>query len=300
MAVSDLLNGLGIGADHDVLCYAGSVTRVGYHKVCGLVKGRRHANVTLVLATYGGDADAAYRIGRALRNHYAHIRIVVPGSCKSAGSLLCIGAHELVVFDTGELGPLDVQVSKQNEMFERSSGLDLIQALDILQRRALDAFTNYVTDIRLRSGITTKMAADIASQLAVGLFAPIYAQIDPVRLGEMQRAVQIAYDYGERLDSHTKNLRRDSLRRLIVSYPSHGFVIDRKEAGTLFKNVREPTPPEVELVELLGAGIKPDITPVFVERISAELFKSEEESSNAPQPAVRAAKKPRRSTKHVA
>ena len=36
---------------------------------------------------------------------------------------MCIGAHELMMGDRGELGPLDVQIVKADEMDEQKSGL---------------------------------------------------------------------------------------------------------------------------------------------------------------------------------
>ena len=49
-----------------------------------------------------------------------------------------------------------------------------------------------------------------------------------------------------------KNLRNNALHSLTVGYPSHGFVIDRREAGELFKKVREPNQHEAALIETLG------------------------------------------------
>lgn len=65
--------------------------------------------------------------------------------------------------------------------------------------------------------------------------------------------MNIAKEYGQRLDMVTDNLRTGaSLGKLIASYPSHEFVIDMQEARTLFKHVRELTPKEIELCNSLG------------------------------------------------
>jgi hypothetical protein len=125
-------------------------------------------------------------------------------------------------------------------MLERMSGLDIIQAINALKGQVLDSFRTYLMDIRMGSGIRTRTAAEIATKLANDFIAPIAARIDPLTLGDHQRAMQIAYDYGERLNSMAKSLESDALVKLVSGYPSHGFVIDRKEAGTLFKNVTAP------------------------------------------------------------
>ena len=86
------------------------------------------------------------------------------------------------------------------------------------------------------------MAAEISSGLTVGLLGPLYQQLDPIRLGEVERSLKISGDYTERLTSHqsSSNLKEGAVARLLGSYPSHGFVIDTKEARELFKRVEEP------------------------------------------------------------
>ena len=236
----------------DIFYYSGPISRVGYELVTQrCIAHEPKKNAYLILATYGGDADAAYRIARALRHNYRELYILIPRQCKSAGTLLVIGATSLIISDRGELGPLDVQISKPDEIFERGSGLDIMQALNVMQQQAMDTFGSYLLDIKLNIGITVRTAAEIASKLAVGLFAPIYAQIDPLKLGEVQRAITIAYEYGERLNNYDQNLKQDALKKLVTSYPSHGFVIDRKEARGLFHKVAASEDDECQLGELL-------------------------------------------------
>ncbi|MNN41925.1 hypothetical protein D3C81_1560730 [compost metagenome] len=51
----------------------------------------------------------------------------------------------------------------------------------------------------------------------------------------------------------------------MLDYPSHGFVIDRKEASGLFKNVRAPSDSERAAVEsLYDLCNDPDMNPPFV------------------------------------
>jgi len=135
---------------------------------------------------------------------------------------------------------LDIQVKKNDEVVGRNSGLDIIQAVNYLQNQTLVAFQAYLVGLTQDVGLSTKVASDISTRLTTGLFEPITAQIDPVRLAEMQRATEVAFEYGFRLSQHGKNVRSDGLQRLVNGYPSHGFVIDRKEAKTLFINVKKP------------------------------------------------------------
>ena len=74
--------------------------------------------------------------------------------------------------------------------------------------------------------------------MTIGLMGPIYNQIDPIRLGEIDRFTKVSLRYGAALDNG--NLGEDAVERLVAGYPSHSFVIDRREAKELFRNVDEP------------------------------------------------------------
>jgi len=228
--------------DGDIFLYYGDILRDGYHTISGKLeqKTAKKPKVCLILITLGGDANAAYRIARAFNHYYNQVEILIPDICKSAGTLLCIGARKLIIGNRGELGPLDVQISKPDELFENMSGLDIIQAVNALSKYMQEVFLASLVDICAGGNLQTKLAADIAAKLAGGFISPIVAKLDPVTMGEHQRAMQIGYDYGNRLNKMTKSLKPDALEALVSGYPSHQFVIDRKEASTLFKNVEAP------------------------------------------------------------
>ncbi len=259
----------------DIVLFSGDIRSPADHELIDLVKEyQSKPNVFVFLTTDGGSADAAYRIARCLQQKYCKGRVIlfVETYCKSAGTLVSLAADEIVMCDLAELGPLDVQISKPDELSELTSGLTPLQALNTLQTEAFKTFEESFLKLRFRSGlqITTRTAADIAARLAIGLFKPIYAQLDPMRLGEYQRAMLIAQHYGTRLAR--KNLRENALDRLIADYPSHGFIIDRIEAETLFHKVRGPSEEESELANLLSVlvqeGLKND--EATVEFLSAE------------------------------
>jgi hypothetical protein len=226
----------------DFWLYAGDINHEGYERFSVRLEDlkEKKEHVILCLTTNGGDPNAGFRIARALGHHYKKVTILISDRCKSAGTLICISAHQLVIGDMGELGPLDIQLNKPDEMFESSSGLDLIQSFMVLQNQTLDAFRNYLIEIRLGSQISTKLSSEIACKLAIGFVTPIAAQIDPIKLGEHQRAMSIAKRYGLSLDSKAHNLKSGMLDLLLTGYPSHSFVIDRKEAAAIFKNVKAP------------------------------------------------------------
>jgi hypothetical protein len=193
-------------------------------------------------------------MARVLQELYGKFTLFVTGFCKSAGTLVATAADELVVDDHGELGPLDIQMAKTDELWETSSGLTVMEALNVLENKAFDMLEDGFLRIKTGSGgqITFRTASEIAVSLVNGLLDPIYKQIDPMHVGEAGRAMNVARDFGTRLSDSARNLRPNALSDLISLYSSHGFVIDRKEAGKYFVHVRAPTQYEVALAEHLG------------------------------------------------
>lgn len=269
-----------IGTAHkaDVILYSGEINDEGADNLIRISKDPKRAdNVFLLLTTRGGSPDAAYRMARSLQRHYKKILLYIHGMCKSAGTLVAIGADELILSDFGEFGPLDAQLGKKDELFESHSGLNITQALTSLNTRIVDLFRESLIDLRSgsRGQLSTKLASEIASKLAIGAYESIYEQIDPVHLGSIERAIQIASDYGKRL-ARRDNLKPNALDRLVSGYPSHSFVIDIEEAGELFKNVRVPNDTEEELGECISFFTRDQNQQTVVYKLNASTEKENE------------------------
>lgn len=236
--------------DSDIFLFSGTIDRPNADKLINKCNHNvKHKNVSLIICTYGGDGDAAYIIAKYLKNRYKTFRLYVFGFCKSAGTLLALGADEIIMSITGELGPLDVQILREDALSPRGSGLDLINAISAIRTFSFEYFSDHLLQLKENSGytISTRIAADIASTMAIGLFSPIMNQIDPVKLGEIQRSMNIAYEYGKRLAKS-----EDTIRKLTTDYPSHSFVIDFDEAKELLPNVRLANDLENEIDEFLS------------------------------------------------
>jgi hypothetical protein len=240
----------------DVYYLSGTLNRETDTHLRAVVEGsRRHDRCVLVLTTSGGDADAAYLIERFLHRAYKRVIVCVFGYCKSAGTLLALGCHEIAMGLRGELGPLDVQVSEKDELARVGSGLEIVASLNLIAAMAFSSFESYLLATVERSGgqISTKTAAEIATNLTVGLVAPISGQIDPIRLGREHRLMEIASAYAERL-----GISPQAIARLTTAYPDHGFVIDLTEAREFLDHARELNPLERALEDAV-AGTMPAV-----------------------------------------
>jgi hypothetical protein len=231
----------------------------------------------------GGDLDIAYRIARYLQEKYRKFTVYVDTYCKSAGTLITLGADEIIMSDRAELGPLDVQIMKPDELGERDSGLDLIQALSRLKEVSYEMFEEFFLTLWMKGGgqISTKSALEIATGATSGLLSPIYQKIEPMTLGQFSRAMEIAEAYGNRLNTRD-NLKPDALHQLIYTYPSHSFVIDRSEAAqSLFKSVRKPDEVEEQVaLELRQMRQANDEKNIFISHVTQDCLENKNEKEN--------------------
>ena len=236
-------------------------------------------NCALILSTMGGDPDAGYRMVRSIKSNYDKFILYVFGFCKSTGTLIAIGADEIHMGELAEFGPLDIQLPGGDD--GHTSGLSYLQSLISLHERIYSSFEQNL--LALRSlGITTKTASEIGSKLAIGIIQPISSQIDPLKLGEVQRSIKIASSYAERIVKGGEI--SESVKKLIGNYPSHSFVIDYEEMKELFKMKKITRPHKDTLIlekELAGFVRKP-AKKSLVSYIEPE--PEDEEAKNSPSP----------------
>lgn len=259
--------------DNDVFILSGEINRLVFTAFAHLIEqSPRKQNVVLFLSTNGGDPGAGYRITRLLQQKYNRVRFVIPYMCKSAGTLMAIGANEIAMGDLSEFGPLDIQVRRNDEYSQNSSGLDLVEAMTFIKDQMKRSFTEVLVETRIGSRLTTKLCGDFATKISASIAEPLYSQIDPQRLGELQRAMNITRQYGSRLLENTKSISEDALNKLVTSYPEHAFVIDKAEAMTLFSSVKNMSPEESALCHLFEKiFMNPDVQ--IISKITLEDLK---------------------------
>jgi len=243
--------------DASVYLYSGGIDGQGYSELVRSMQANDRQpykqNSLLILTTNGGLANSAFQIARLLQTTSAKFSLYVPRRCKSAGTLLALGAAELYMSDVSELGPLDVQLLKPNEIGERKSGLVVRTAFDGLSDECCQLFDKIMMSIKSQGAtISFDRASAIATEIVTGVMAPVYGQINPDVLGSDLRNLRVATEYGNRLAESASNAKADAVVRLVSDYPSHDFIIDAHEARSLFKSVLRPTKAMYELVAKIG------------------------------------------------
>ena len=260
MNIADAATSLAEEASSDVFIYSGEIKRgldlkfiEAVYNDC-LCQGKKRDNAILLLTTRGGSPDAGYKIARYLQDNYTEFRVLVSGMCKSAGTLIAVGATEIVFTPYGELGPIDIQKRKVDSLVENQSGLVTDDTIDSLMDKAIQRHISGFYEIlkNTEAAVSFETAAHVSAELVTGMLGRVFEGIHPYEVGENARAMRIAMDYCERLAKRTRNIKDAAIRTLAKSYPSHGFVIDYAEAETLFNNVRYANDAEKKLIQALG------------------------------------------------
>lgn len=154
----------------------------------------------VVLQTGGGDIDAAFILARLLRVRSRHLSIFVPIGAKSAGTLVCLAADEVVMSDHAELGPLDAQID----------GGSVLNSFKGFERAQVAP--------HLFSKVDMKELGEFDRMLQIG-----------ERYGE---TLLTRYRKIDAEQAHAM------MERLVYGYPSHSYVLDRDELADIGLPVR--------------------------------------------------------------
>lgn len=231
--------------DCDVFFYHGDIDEIGFAEVLesALMIDDRRDRAFLIIETPGGSANAAYKISRFLQDQYKEFFVYIPEECYSAGTLLCVGANKLFMGPLSQLGPLDAQLLKRDELGHRKSGLVAKSAFHALADATFELYEDIALKIiaRSRGLVSFKVASEISAQISSNVMSSVYAHFDPNVLGEDRRDIEVAMQYGLRLAEYSENADARTIRKLVTGYPSHDFIIDRREALRLFENIDFPS-----------------------------------------------------------
>jgi len=121
------------------------------------------ASIDLLLHTSGGDVDAAEKLinlVRARLGKAGRLRVIVPDAAKSAGTLMTLGADEILMSDSSELGMIDPQFVLKDER-----GNDICTSV-----------VAYLEAFQERSAAVTRDRNDPVAQVLLSHFDPVIVQ----------------------------------------------------------------------------------------------------------------------------
>lgn len=214
------------------------VTKFGALELQSKLGNKHFVELDVVLQTPGGDIDAAYLIVQLIKKKAAKVNIFVPLYAKSAGTLICLVADRLYLSDLSELGPLDTQIPEERDGSPVTyiSALNGFKALEQVQLHSLETL-NITTQLLSRSGLKMAEAIHLASEFTGNTSGQLYGRLDPMRIGEYARALDIGERYGVKVLTNYQGWTNEEAKRtvnqLVRGYPHHGYVIDAYELERL-------------------------------------------------------------------
>jgi len=88
-----------------------SIGQEDYYMLHDLLRGKKGSDkLDVYIETPGGSGETAEEIVGLFRNHFNKVSFVVPGEAKSAGTLIVLSGDEILMSETGSLGPIDAQI----------------------------------------------------------------------------------------------------------------------------------------------------------------------------------------------
>lgn len=118
----------------------------------------------LMLDTPGGDGETAIRLVRQAQSRCKKLTLIVPNQAKSAGTLLAMGAHHILMGPTSDLGPVDPQFESP-EGGGLYSAKDLIAAVDHAEEALAENPNSYPVHVSLLADVNAVMVQQARSAL---------------------------------------------------------------------------------------------------------------------------------------
>ncbi|MCL6560217.1 MAG: hypothetical protein K6U74_15770 [Firmicutes bacterium] len=214
-----------------VLCYitgdrenvntriAPDVTQVFYRHLEMIGECRQ---IDLFLYTRGGDVLTPWRLVHLIREYTPRFAVLVPFRCYSAGTLLCLGADEIVMGKMGELGPIDPSVVNAFNPQDPNNPAARIPV--------------NIEDVYSYLALAGEKAGVCSNDQQVKAFTLLAERIHPLALGNVHRNYMLIRSLAKKLLAmHQQPLREGRIEHIVDNLTeklyAHNHMISRREAA---------------------------------------------------------------------
>jgi hypothetical protein len=190
-----------------------------------------------VLYTRGGDTEVPWRLISLMREFAPHIGVLIPFRASSSGTLIAMGANEIVMTPLSVLGPTDP--SRTHPLLPRPSGGDP-EPVSVQDMRHAMQF------IREAPGSDKEMP--YTPEAMAQIFTALFDKIHPLAIGAIEQSYALSKLVGSRcLATHmTADDDAPKIARIVDTlcddFKSHAYQINRKEARDIGLNVVDASP----------------------------------------------------------
>ncbi len=223
--------------------------------------GKKFKTLDVILQTPGGDIDAAFNITKLIRYSASTVNMIVPLFAKSAGTLMCLGGNSILLTTLSELGPLDTQIREEQDGTSPTYAYALngFKALEQVQLHTIETLDIATKLIFQRSGMKIAEAIKLAADFSGNTSGTLYHQLDPKKIGEYARALEIGERYGIMILTRYMGWAEEKadpvVKKLVKWYPNHGFAIDAEELTSLGLPARMVSNEEEALLDELRLAL---------------------------------------------
>jgi ClpP class serine protease len=206
--------------------------------------------VSLYLYTRGGDTLAAWSIINLIKQFADEIEVIVPSKCHSAGTLMSLGAKQIIMTKQATLGPIDPNVN--HPLNPAIPGDPLNQKISV----SVEAIEGYIQlmkeECEFRAEHDSNKLIEILSHF-----------IHPIVLGQVYRAKAQIKMLGRRLlaDQINDEKKIDKIIDFLCSGSgSHDYAIHHREARKeLGLNIQKPDDKLYELIKTVYDDIEREL-----------------------------------------
>jgi serine dehydrogenase proteinase len=177
----------------------------------------------LFLYTRGGATESVWPLVNMLRDHCDRLSVLVPFRAHSAGTMVCLGADEIIMSDGAELSPIDPATGNQFNPRDPNNPAATI-GISVEDVQAYFEFADKVAGIR-------------AEQYLIDVLRQLTAHIHPLALGNVQRVYLLIGRLARELMALHRERDDLSFDRIVTGlttgFYSHTHAISRREAQAL-------------------------------------------------------------------
>jgi hypothetical protein len=186
-------------------------------------------SISLFLYTRGGDTNVPWRLVNLLREYCTKFNVLVPFRAHSAGTLICMGADEVVAGRMAELTSIDPSVANPFNPADPTNPMARVP----ISVEDVNAFKDLARRFGVRENDPNQSE----------IFLALASKVEPLALGNVERAhSQIKKLAADLLSLHPPELAPEKVEEIVkmltVGMYSHSHIISRKEAMRLGLNVK--------------------------------------------------------------
>lgn len=187
--------------------------------------------IDMFLYTAGGNLMAPIRIVHLIREHCKHFEVLVPHRAMSAGTLLCLGADNIIMGSLAELSPVDPSTANA---FNPQDPLNPSSRISI----SVEDVIAYLNLAQEQGGITSEENRTV-------VFKELTAKINPIALGNVHRVYSEIKILVESLlkihmEKDDEKLKIAQIVESLTNKYTHDYPMCRHEAQEIGLKVSRP------------------------------------------------------------